>query len=88
MLWTERTQNGSRRAKMDPRWDKNIAIGTTDLRVEFSLPKYSSLGHITRSYTNLVLISSSESQPSINFKISTKHQHFDFELELPNLDQT
>ena len=32
--------------------------------------------HITSSNTNLHQISSSEYQPSINFKISTKHQHF------------
>ena len=36
-----------------------------------------SLGHITSSNTYLDQISSSESQPSTNFKISTKHQHFD-----------
>ena len=35
------------------------------------------LGHITISDTNLDQISSSESQPSINFKISIKHQHLD-----------
>ena len=34
------------------------------------------MGHITSSNTNIDQISSSESQPSINFKISTKHQHF------------
>ena len=35
------------------------------------------MGHITSSNTNLDQISSSKSRPSINFKISTKHQHFD-----------
>ena len=43
---------------------KNIAKGKTDLRVEFCLPNYIYLDQI----------SSSESRPSINFKISTKHQ--------------
>ena len=33
------------------------------------------LGHITSSITDLDQISSSESLPSINFKILTKHQH-------------
>ena len=41
------------------------------------LIKVTSLGHITISYTNLDQISSSESLQSINFKISTKHQHLD-----------
>ena len=41
------------------------------------LNKVTSLGHIASSYTNLYHISSSESRPSNNFKISTKHQHFD-----------
>ena len=41
------------------------------------LTKETSWGHITNSNTNLGQISSSESQPSINFKISTKHQHLD-----------
>ena len=41
------------------------------------LTKVTSLGHIASSYKNLHQISSSESRPSINFKISTKHQHFD-----------
>ena len=40
------------------------------------LPKVTSLGHITSSYTNLDQ-TFSESRPSTNFKISTKHQHFD-----------
>ena len=46
----------------------NITKGTTDPEgwVE-----------ITSSYTNLDQISSSESRPSNNFKISNKHQHFD-----------
>ena len=43
----------------------NIAKGTTDPRVEFN---------ITSSNTNPGHISSSESRPSINFKVSTKHQ--------------
>ena len=44
-----------------------------DARVEFFLPKsLLSTGHITSSCTNLDQISSSESRPSINFKISTK----------------
>ena len=38
------------------------------------LTKVTSLGHITSSYTNLDQ-TSSESRPSTNFKISTKHQH-------------
>ena len=41
------------------------------------LNKVTYQGHITSFYTNLNQISSSESRPSINFKISTKHQHFD-----------
>ena len=40
------------------------------------LTKVISLGHITNSYTNLDQ-TSSKSRPSTNFKISTKHQHFD-----------
>ena len=36
------------------------------------------VGHITSSNTNLDQISSSESWPSINFKISTKRQHLDY----------
>ena len=35
------------------------------------------LGHITSSNTNLDQTSSSKSQPSIYFKISTKHHHLD-----------
>ena len=38
--------------------------------------KVTSLGHIASSYTDHNQISCSESRPSINFKISTKHQHF------------
>ena len=53
---------------------ENIVKGTTDPRVEFSSPKVASL---VTSDTNLDQISSSESQSSINFKISTKHQHLD-----------
>ena len=40
------------------------------------LTRVTSLGHIASSNTSLDQISSSESQPSVNFKISTKHQHF------------
>ena len=40
------------------------------------LTKVTSLGHITSSNTNLNQ-TSSESRPCINFKISTKHHHFD-----------
>ena len=43
--------------------------------------KVTSLGHITNSYTNLDQ-TYSESRPSTNFKISTKHQHFDKNLNL------
>ena len=50
---------------------KNIGKGTTDLRVEFILQDHSS------QFTNLEHITISESQLSINFKISTKHQHLD-----------
>ena len=50
----------------------NIAKGTTDPRVEFI--KVTSWGHITSWNTNLDQISSSESRPSINFKISTNYQ--------------
>ena len=39
------------------------------------LTKLTSLGHVTSSNTNLD--QTSESQPCINFKISTKHHHFD-----------
>ena len=38
------------------------------------------LGHTTSSYTNLDQISSEESRPSINFKISNKHQFFYYYL--------
>ena len=38
------------------------------------LTKVTCLGHITSSFTNLDQISSSESRPSINLNISTKHQ--------------
>ena len=41
------------------------------------LTKVSSWGHIMSSYTELAQISSSESWPRNNFKISTKRQHFD-----------
>ena len=41
------------------------------------LTKVTCLGHITSSKTDLDQISSSEHQRSINFKISTKHQHLD-----------
>ena len=41
------------------------------------LTKVTSWGHITNSNTNLDQISSSESRLSINFKISSKHQHLD-----------
>ena len=47
---------------------KNIAKGTTDPRVEFISQNHSS------QFTNLEHIIISESQLSINFKISTKHQ--------------
>ena len=50
---------------------KNIAKGTTDPRVEFILQDHSS------QFTNLEHITITESQLSINFKISTKHQHLD-----------
>ena len=40
------------------------------------LTKVISLGRITNSYANLDQ-TASESQPSTNFKISIKHQHFD-----------
>ena len=49
---------------------KNIAKGTTDLRVEFISQDHSS------QFTNLEHITT-ESQLSINLKISTKHQHLD-----------
>ena len=40
------------------------------------LTKVTALGHITNYYTNLDQ-TSSESRPNTNFKISTKHQHYD-----------
>ena len=49
----------------------NIAKGTTDPRVEFISEDHSS------EFTNLEHITISKSQLSINFKISTKHQHLD-----------
>ena len=48
------------------------------------LTKVTSLGHITSSYTNLDQ-TSSESRPSTNFKISTKHQHFYKDQNLDHL---
>ena len=49
------------------------------------LTKVISLGHITNSYANLDQ-TSSESRPSTNFEISTKHQHFDkTKTSWPNL---
>ena len=48
----------------------NIAKGTTDPRVEF----------ISQDHSSQILnicITISESQISVNFKISTKHQHLD-----------
>ena len=56
---------------------KNIAKGTTDPRVEVQLTEVTWLGHITSSNTNLDKTSIAESRLSINFKISTKHQHLD-----------
>ena len=51
-------------------YDLNIAKGTTDPRVEFTLPYQSNnLGHITICSTNLDQISFSESRLSMNFKI-------------------
>ena len=50
---------------------KNIAKGTTDPRVEFISQVQSS------QFTNFDQIAISESRLSINFKISTKHQHLD-----------
>ena len=50
---------------------KNIAKGTTDPRVEFTSQHHSS------QLTNLEHLTISESRLSINFKISTKHQHLD-----------
>ena len=48
---------------------ENIAKGTTDPRVEFISQDQSS------QFTNLEHTRISESRLSINFKISTKHQH-------------
>ena len=49
------------------------------------LNKVTSLGHIASSYTKLDQ-TSSESRPSTNFEISTKHQHFDkTKTSWPNL---
>ena len=42
-----------------------------------TLPKAQWTRGLSGSCTNLDLISSSESQPSSNFNISTKHQHVD-----------
>ena len=42
-----------------------------------TLPKAQRTRGLSGSYTNLNQISSSESRPSTNFKISTKHQPFD-----------
>ena len=42
--------------------------------------KVTSLGHITSSQTNRYQISSSYSQPSSNFKNSTKYQHLNFKI--------
>ena len=50
---------------------KNIAKGTTDSKVEFISQDHS------LQFTNLEHITISESRLSINFKISTKHQHLD-----------
>ena len=52
------------------------------------LTKVTALGHIESCCTNIDQILSSESQPSINFEISTKHQHFNYTLtskSWPNL---
>ena len=54
----------------------NIAQGKTD-RGWVPLTKVTSIGHITSSNTNLDQIPSSDYGPSINFKISTKHQQLD-----------
>ena len=51
--------------------NKNIAKGTTDPRVKFI-----SQVHISQ-FINLDQITISKSRLSINFKISTKHQHLD-----------
>ena len=50
---------------------QNIAEGTTDPRVEFTAQDHSS------QLTTLEHITILESRLSINFRISTKHQHLD-----------
>ena len=51
------------------------------------LTKVTSLGHFTSSYTSLDQISSSESRPSINFKISTKPSfRISTKIQLHNLN--
>ena len=52
----------------------NIAKGTTDPKGSVQLTIVTCLGHITSSNTTLDQILPSESQPSTNFRISTKHQ--------------
>ena len=52
-------------------WKGNIAKGRTAPRVEFISQDHSS------QFTNFEHITISESRLSINFKISTKHQHLD-----------
>ena len=58
----------------DPPWNQTLpkAQRTQGLSSAYQ----SNYFHITSSYTNLDQ-SSSESQPSTNFKVSTKYQHFD-----------
>ena len=60
-------------------FDRNIAKGTTDPRVEFSLPK--SLVYVISMFIKFKKKTwsrlSSESRRSINFKILTKHQYLD-----------
>ena len=55
----------------------NITKGTTDPKSWVQLTTVTCLGHITSSNTTLDQISSLEYRSSINFKISTKHQHLD-----------
>ena len=50
---------------------ENIAKGTTDPRVEFISQDHSA------QFTKLEHVTISKSRLSINFKISTKHQHLD-----------
>ena len=50
----------------------NIAKGTTDPRVEFISQDYSA------QFTKFEHVTISKSRLSINFKISTKHQHLDY----------